>query len=691
MANPSSNEDSNSDNKNLYICSSNTVTYSCSSSHSGASGKLTLKPFAESCSYLQYRVPLTEHHPCFYVRVDQLSVNSKISIGIAGDNIRDDVHLGNHNNTIGYHSDSGMVVSNHCSRSQTKPSHYSIGDTVGMCITNFSQSSSSVMIIKNDRPVCTKYHYEKDLHKYYPTITLEHGPISLTVTWHDDIPLPNVPKYLHTNPCDWMVMPGFSFDSLTNTFCVRDQSYVGDEKVLLSSLQSPEPLSQERSFYEVELAEVSLNSRNPSLIICLVSCGAHLCAPSSSICYEVLKFTINHQAVENGDKLGWGIHYLPPFLDEDKLRQPIVCCVTLNSCCQTSVCYLEPEGGYYPFIAFTPQDFKLKLSLAHKHLPVKFNTMNTSDHLRILKLHYELERSLRHCELSEFTYSQDLRVDLLSDHVDLTLDGKVTGVHTLQYYGHPLTQERPVFQINITRLTEDSVLCVGVAGRLSSTSKYPGRELSSLGYHSKDGKILYDGRSQANTQGHRFTEGDQVMIEVCHRGEGSNSVMVRVWKNELPVALRSLDIKDHKELYATVSLFANGSPVACELITPNKIEHLPTYYVNNLLYWCLPADAHVSANEPEVHVSNQPRTGHCIVCPIPMSRGMHHFEVKMLEDPTELGVVPPMIALTTVSPYDPPRESNFHLDLLRFWPRNDGGIPTDGKQSSLYEFYFSVC
>lgn len=55
------------------------------------------------------------------------------------------------------------------------------------------------MIIKNDRPVCTKYHYEKDLHKYYPTITLEHGPISLTVTWHDDIPLPNVPKYLHVS------------------------------------------------------------------------------------------------------------------------------------------------------------------------------------------------------------------------------------------------------------------------------------------------------------------------------------------------------------------------------------------------------------------------------------------------------------------------------------------------------------
>jgi len=46
----------------------------------------------------------------------------------------------------------------------------------------------------------------------------------------------------------------------------------------------------------------------------------------------------------------------------------------------------------------------------------------------------------------------------------------------------------------------------------------------------------------------------------------------------------------------------------------------------------------------------------------------------MLEDPCEAGAVPPMIALTTASPYDPPRESNFKLDLLRFWPRNEGKI-----------------
>lgn len=62
-----------------------------------------------------------------------------------------------------------------------------------------------------------------------------------------------------------------------------------------------------------------------------------------------------------------------------------------------------------------------------------------------------------------------------------------------------------IFSVNF--VAEDSVLCVGVAGKFKTCNRYPGRQISSLGYHSRDGKIIYDGRSQANTQGHRFTEG----------------------------------------------------------------------------------------------------------------------------------------------------------------------------------------
>lgn len=59
--------------------------------------------------------------------------------------------------------------------------------------------------------------------------------------------------------------------------------------------------------------------------------------------------------VRKGDKLGWGLHYLPPIREGGTVKQPMICCVSLNGSFQTSVCYLEPEGGYYPFIAFTAQ------------------------------------------------------------------------------------------------------------------------------------------------------------------------------------------------------------------------------------------------------------------------------------------------------------------------------------------------
>lgn len=53
---------------------------------------------------------------------------------------------------------------------------------------------------------------------------------------------------------------------------------------------------------------------------------------------------------------------------------------------------------------------------------------------------------------------------------------------------------------------------------------------------------------------------------------------------------------------------------------------------------------------------------------------MHHFDITLLEDPNDSDVVAPMIALSTASPYDPPNESNFKLDLLRFWPKDEGSL-----------------
>lgn len=94
--------------------------------------------------------------------------------------------------------------------------------------------------------------------------------------------------------------------NLPNYYMTQEAKYLSGSYDVISSYFSNcyivnvfnyyvKPFIADRSYYEIELVETSLNSHTPSLIICLVSCGAHLSAPSSALYYEVLKFTINTQ------------------------------------------------------------------------------------------------------------------------------------------------------------------------------------------------------------------------------------------------------------------------------------------------------------------------------------------------------------------------------------------------------------
>lgn len=74
------------------------------------------------------------------------------------------------------------------------------------------------------------------------------------------------------------------------------------------------------------------------------------------------------------------------------------------------------------------------------------------------------------------------------------------------------------------------------------------------------------------------------MIEVCSLPKSSNTILVRLWKNDLPVALRYVALQDTKPVYPTVSLFSNSSYVECELIPPNMIVQLPAYFVGVFLH-----------------------------------------------------------------------------------------------------------
>lgn len=51
-------------------------------------------------------------------------------------------------------------------------------------------------------------------------------------------------------------------------------------------------------------------------------------------------------------------------------------------------------------------------------------------------------------------HTAELDTQIHTNHLTLTLDEDEVGVHTFQYLGHSLSRERPVFQVNVTRLSK---------------------------------------------------------------------------------------------------------------------------------------------------------------------------------------------------------------------------------------------
>lgn len=74
-----------------------------------------------------------------------LAPPGKIAVGIAGQSLQDDVHLGHHTSTIGYHSNTGLVVSSHCLRTQTKAPSFATGQSPSASLT-VCQSTTGVKV-----------------------------------------------------------------------------------------------------------------------------------------------------------------------------------------------------------------------------------------------------------------------------------------------------------------------------------------------------------------------------------------------------------------------------------------------------------------------------------------------------------------------------------------------------------------
>lgn len=115
-----------------------------------------LKPFSETCNYLQHQRPLTPTHPCFFAQIRSLgkyklrglkaelltvislftAKHSVVTLGVAGPDIHDDIHPGNWNGTVGYRS-TGRCFSSHLDTANTEGHRFGVGQSRFPCRFHF--------------------------------------------------------------------------------------------------------------------------------------------------------------------------------------------------------------------------------------------------------------------------------------------------------------------------------------------------------------------------------------------------------------------------------------------------------------------------------------------------------------------------------------------------------------------------
>ncbi|XP_041350661.1 uncharacterized protein LOC121369676 [Gigantopelta aegis] len=140
----------------LYRCAGD-VVFDKTSPAPGQICSVQLREYSETCNFLQYLSPLSPDRPYFFVQVSNLAEHSRITIGIAGPDISEDASPGSWNNSVGCHSDTGRCFTSHNDVANTDGEGFGIGDVFGVLVTYFGRNMSTVIFLKNNVPVATRF------------------------------------------------------------------------------------------------------------------------------------------------------------------------------------------------------------------------------------------------------------------------------------------------------------------------------------------------------------------------------------------------------------------------------------------------------------------------------------------------------------------------------------------------------
>ncbi|KAL4232460.1 hypothetical protein ACF0H5_007153 [Mactra antiquata] len=631
----------------------------------GQISNVQLKKFSETSNFLQLMRPLTPDHPYFFAQIRTLAQNSRITLGIAGPDIDNDAHPGHWNNTVGYHSDTGKCFSSHKDSANTKGEKFSIGDMFGVLVTHFGKEMSTVMFLKNGVPVATRYLFEPDHSKFFPTLCLETGPIDLGIMWPQAAI--GIPKFDERNMLNWIKDQGMVYDSGRNVF-----SY--DKKLPEVTLQSPVPLSKDMVHYEVIVQE-AINGESPAVGI--ATCSPLKPTPTCLLLRDFFRWKAEGKELLShvGQRIGFGIHYNPDVVSrpdfDDKQQQLVLCFVTMDMQIVFFRMMIQPSGGFYPLLVLTRGASMVRLDVETNRDLGDESTRELLDKLyreKIADAKALMEEDDHFRELSHamFRKSEPIDLDIRDNECIVSLPKDIRRIHAVQF-NQSLQPECSYFCVEIIKLNEDSVVSVGVADCSFNLSKHPGKCQQSSGYSSRDGKMYSNELSNGNMEGERFGEGDMVGVHIKTFDDQGYSVVLFI-KNDRPIGTRYITT-DNNDIYPTISLCGNGYDVVLRVFWQNRLSQAPPLRIfGNLYHWCVPKDCHVDNDNLILTVKDHFRPV-LIQCPHNLNDGFNHFEVQIVDD-FNTEKPPPMIALSAASTSankERNDRSNYNLDYLRFW------------------------
>ncbi|XP_064628155.1 uncharacterized protein LOC135487894 isoform X2 [Lineus longissimus] len=631
----------------------------------GQISAVRLKQYSETCNFLQYQRPLSREHPYFFAQIKSLAPNSVITIGIAGPDIADEVHPGKWINTVGYQSNTGRCYTSHKLGANTDGQRFSVGDLFGVLVTYFGTDMSTVMFLKNGQPVATRYHFEREHDEFLPTIALENGPIDLGLMWPEAAI--GIPNYSEKNMLHWIRSPLVQYDRTENVFYYND--LLRDEL----PVQSPFPLSKDIQHFEVIIKEVS--DDGATNCIAIATCSPIKPTPTCELLRDYFRWHPDGQALKMkiGQRMGWGILYDPDRRDEpdfsDKDSQLVLCYVSIDSVIVFHKMMLQPPGGWYPLVLLHPYASKVQIDMVRNTRPKVFDKL---DDLYRQSVHESMQQIQEDTLATQIKLSMLRKSDALQVNVDkifcnIKLSGDNVGIHTIQFL-EPLTPETSYFYVEVKKASEGSVIVVGIAPLDFPLNKYPGRSKGTVGYQSRDGKMFYSDRCEANTVGHRFGQGDCVGLELEVFDHPRSIALFS--KNFVPVGTRYVNQKDHSLFLPTISIFGDNNDVELNVVWQSRISAPPTFQVTNVEHWCVPEGARVDAETNMVTVESGHTSAEVIQAPYSLHRSYNHFEIRIIDDFDE-NIPPPAIALGTASPIYKDGMSNFRQDFIRFWAIDD--------------------